>query len=341
MKPQQAEEVTENIEVVTPGDLLKEARVSLQLTCVDIAKKLNLKDTLIEDIERNEFDEMPSITFARGYLKAYAKLVHVNESDVLEAFEYLSSAEQQQLEMQSFSHGSSQRALDKWLKVFSYLVIVVLIVLAVVWWLQRNPITPPVIAPDNTAANTVSNTATLAQNTAAKPSEPADEQVPEQTIEHAQQQLDDQVPATTINNVVTEQHSDAVDAASAGVVTSDAIASVRDELQEQDTNGQNDIQADSSVELSESTGTIDGDLTHLELRFSDDCWINIADANGERIAIGTKMKGHVTSVYGVAPFTIKLGKPGAVSIWLEGVKKDIPYYPKGSIANFELSLNQN
>ena len=104
MKPQQTEEVTENIEVVTPGALLKEARVSLQLTPVDIAKRLNLKDTLIEDIENNEFDDMPSITFARGYLKGYAKLVHVSESEVIEAFEYLSTAEQQQLEMQSFSH---------------------------------------------------------------------------------------------------------------------------------------------------------------------------------------------------------------------------------------------
>ncbi|NQZ12459.1 MAG: DUF4115 domain-containing protein [Algicola sp.] len=309
MKPQQTEEVTENIEVVTPGVLLKEARVSLQLTPADIAKRLNLKDTLIEDIERNEFDDMPSITFARGYLKAYAKLVRVSESDVLEAYEYLSSAEQQQLEMQSFSHRSSQLALDKWLKIFSYLVIVVIIVLAVVWWFQRNPATPPVTAPDNTAA--------VVQNSAVIVGGPPAEQVVDSAGEQA--------TVILINNDVSAQD-----------------ANTQDEPEQHQVLKQQQVQnnqVQSTALLTESATTVDGDLTHLELRFSDDCWINIADANGERIAIGTKIKGHLTSVYGVAPFTIKLGKPGAVSIWLDGVKKEMPYYPKGSVANFELSLN--
>lgn len=333
MKPQQAEEITENIEVVTPGVLLQEARISLQLTRADIAKRLNLKDALIEDIERNEFDDMPSIIFARGYLKAYAKLVHVSQSDVLEAFEYLSSAEQQQLKMQSFSHGSSQRALDKWLKLFSYLVLVVIIVMAVVWWLQRNPPTPPVTTADNTAVFVQD----LATQMDSKPVVQVPDQTNGQTDEKADEQINEQAPVTTINNVVSDLDSSAVGGASAGIVTADAMGNAQDKP-EQERNNQSEQLASSTAAPTELANAVEGDLTHLELRFSDDCWINIADANGERIAIGTKIKGHVTSVNGLAPFTIKLGKPGAVSIWLDGVKKDIPYYPKGSIANFELSL---
>ena len=319
LKEQLAQELPENIEVMTPGAMLNEARVSLQLTPLDIAKKLNLRESLILAIEENEFDEMTSLTFTRGYLKAYAKLVHVADEDILQAFDYWNNAGQQQLEMQSFSQSASQRAQDNLGKIITYFVLVVIIVSVMIWWFQRNDSqsdNPPMI---NTDSQSQAVTAEPIKSEPIK-SEPINS-------EPATPVVDDQPAAI---DIAIEQQSPAETAVTetieAGSVEVSRVA-VETNINE--------------TPAVVDTPAIDPDgpaLSHLELRFSDDCWINIADARGERIAIGTKNKGHLTSVYGVPPFTIKLGNPSVVSIELEGEQRAIPYYPKGRVANFELAL---
>lgn len=332
-----AEEVTENIEVVTPGVLLKEARIALQLAPHEIAKTLNLKAALIEAIEENDFEDMPSITFTRGYLKSYAKLLHVNETEVLEAFEYWSSAEQQQLEMQSFSHRSAQRSKDNWLMIFSFLVLAVLIVSAVAWWFQRNETPDSQVNAPTTSAQPSSNQPSSTQSGTSQPdaADETDDNVAAQTTTPLETENTDTVENKIATDDIATENNPNNELAAA--VVDQAVENQNSESQpvaDEPTAAQTD---DTPPATEQDTEQVNANLTHLELRFSDSCWINIADATGERIAIGTKKKGHVSSVYGVAPFTIKLGKPDAVSIWLDGEQKEIPYYPKGSIANFELA----
>ena len=319
------QELPENIEVVTPGTLLREAREALGLSRDAVASKLNLRLSQISAIEENEFDELPSITFARGYLRSYAKTVHISESEVLAAFEYWSSAEQQQLEMQSFSHRASQRAQDNWLLIVGYVIVILLVASAVFWWMQQNEpdatVTQPQSNPTEVAAGQAEPVADEQNDTNPPPrpqSRPAGEQssvADGGTVDALTQVADSDNLQTDLQPLVDTAQVDAP-------ITDDAI------------------QIDgSSAENSEPAETpSEPKLAHLELRFSGDCWINIEDASGERIAIGTKTKGHLTSVEGVPPFTIKLGKPDVVTIYLNGEQRQIPYYPKGSIANFELDL---
>ena len=74
-----------------PGQILKQARERAKLSSQDIADKMKLKRTLIEDIEQDNYDINLSLTFVRGYLKLYAKHVQVDESEILNAFEKLST----------------------------------------------------------------------------------------------------------------------------------------------------------------------------------------------------------------------------------------------------------
>lgn len=296
MKPSASEELSENIEVVTPGDMLREARLALQFTPEEVCAKLNLRESLIDAIEANEFDEIPSVTFTRGYLKAYAKLVGISEDDVIEAFEYLNTVEQNQLEMQSFSNRSSKKAADNWLSIVSMLVALLLIALAVMFWWQRNE------------ALEAEQTPTVQEEV--KPAEQQDKPI----VDEQAAELTDASSDFTGSSLV-EQSDEAIDQEAPSSVQAD---------------NENNVQ---EVQASETQPV----LSQLELRFSDSCWINISDATGERIAIGTKVKGHVTAVQGVAPFTIKLGKPDVVTIYLNGNEKKIPYYAKGSVANFVLS----
>ncbi|MFT5161923.1 MAG: cytoskeleton protein RodZ [Alteromonadaceae bacterium] len=351
MKQQVAmtEETLENAEVLTPGFMLSEARVSLRLTPLDIAKKLNLREALILAIEENEYDEMTSVTFTRGYLKAYAKLVRVSQDDILAAFEYWNNAEQQQLQMQSFSQDAKQRALDnRWL-IFSYLVVFVILVLVVVYWFQRNEsdsdvdkapvINTQVSSPQTTTVAKQQNETIVSD----QQSDTGEEGSPGVSTLQSNEQSDPAIEAATITSV-GDRVSNRAGLSDATAEQKPQSTSPQDRVAQQRAAAeQEQIAASTELDhqIAAQLGTQEAEggpgKSHLELRFSDSCWINIADANGERIAIGTKVRGHLTSVYALAPFTIKLGKPDVVSIWLDGEQQTIPYYPKGRIANFQLA----
>ena len=376
--PEIEEALPENIEVATPGQLLREAREAAHLSVEDISKKLHLKVALISAIEENNFDEITSITFARGYLKSYAKLLHVDEEDIIAAFEHFTTAEQQQLEMQTFSNRKGKKTLDSWLTILTVLLVIGIIGAVAVWYMRNQPMandTPSTSAQSSIVSENVVNgneTSSLDSPNQAvgidgtKPNsdnlspagellepEPTTASVSEVAVEPATDipaQTNDQTvavapisgqdtPVTKIPSIVQSTQDNNIesraDTKEQDSVPDDvqALSEPKQSAQEQNALVQNG-QEENTPQQSQAVIT-----AHLELRFEDSCWINIEDATGERIAIGTKVKGHYTSVKGVPPFTIKLGKPDAVSIWLDGQSRDIPYYPKGSIANFELAAN--
>ena len=87
----EAEQQEQTPDVIGPGSLLKEAREKAGLSVEQIAQKLHLKNTSIENIEIDKYDDNISLTFTKGYLKLYAKHVGLAEHEVLEAFEKLNT----------------------------------------------------------------------------------------------------------------------------------------------------------------------------------------------------------------------------------------------------------
>lgn len=55
-------------------------------------------------------------------------------------------------------------------------------------------------------------------------------------------------------------------------------------------------------------------IKSLTLSFSADCWTEITDAAGKRVAFDLYKEGHVLKVNGVAPFKLMLGDPSVVEI---------------------------
>jgi cytoskeleton protein RodZ len=56
----------------------------------------------------------------------------------------------------------------------------------------------------------------------------------------------------------------------------------------------------------------------LYLTFSADCWTEIVDATGKRLAFNLYKKNDVLSIEGIAPFKVKLGAPNAVAVKYQG-----------------------
>lgn len=71
----------------TPGVRLRQARESLGLTQQTVAERLCLKVSTIRDIEEDNAQANLASTFHRGYIRSYAKLVHLPEDELLPILE--------------------------------------------------------------------------------------------------------------------------------------------------------------------------------------------------------------------------------------------------------------
>jgi cytoskeleton protein RodZ len=132
------------------GAILRQSREAKGLTTAQVAKQLNLKVSVIEQIEAEQWDPAVSITFMRGYLRAYARLMKLSEREILQAFElqaaYLRS---QPRPMHSFSKKTSLDAAENRFMLATYLLIVLLIGLFLIWFWQTHLLddTPVSVVP--------------------------------------------------------------------------------------------------------------------------------------------------------------------------------------------------
>jgi len=131
-------ELSEDMEVVSPGNMLREARLALSLSQQHIASRLNFKLSLVNAIEEDQLDPKMPVTFYRGYLVNYAKLVSVDAEDVLASYEALGVASIQRSEMLSFSKETSKQAEHSRVMWISYLIAAIFIGLTILWWTQQS-----------------------------------------------------------------------------------------------------------------------------------------------------------------------------------------------------------
>jgi cytoskeleton protein RodZ len=68
------------------GDELRRARTARKLSLSDIAARTKINQTILRAIEENRFDRVPGGLFTRGYLRAYAREVHLDPEEIVERY---------------------------------------------------------------------------------------------------------------------------------------------------------------------------------------------------------------------------------------------------------------
>lgn len=345
-KENTVEELSEDIEVIGPGPMLAAARKAMGLTQQQVADKLNFRTSLVKDIEDDNFDHSLPATFNRGYLKNYAKLVDASADEVLSGYEMLNVAKKQGAEMQSFSKQTKKQAENNLVMWVSYLILALLIGSTILWWLQdakksnndNNSTTPAIkltagenIAPKITNSVQVTEQDTAIDNTSITTLSETLKETP-----NPLGAVDDSGAENT--PILTEAL--ATDAITTETEKSSTLVIATDN---QDENVANTVEKSlpiiSNHDDNNENPVIDfGALEAATFVFSGDCWVNIYDATGERIAWGIKKSGYVMNISGQAPFTITLGKPELVSIEFENETIDMSQFSRGNIAKFNLPL---
>lgn len=296
-------ELPDDIEVIGPGQMLAEGRKKLGLSVEDVAEKLNFRTCLVKNIESECFDNSIPATFNRGYLSNYAKLVNVSIEDVLTSYDMLGVAAKQGAEMQSFSKITEKQAESNRIMWISYAIVALLVGSTVMWWLQD-------IREENSPA-------TL-------------EEVAPQQVANDEDEVTSQQGTSTAN----------VDSSASPAATSDESVSpsVGDIALAETTAPQVVNASESEMSPAEENKALEPAIINVIFTFAGDCWVNIYDGNGERIAWGIKKAGYVMELNGLPPFKVTVGKPELVEIRFNGQSIDMSQYSAGNIAKFTLPL---
>ena len=126
-------------EALSTGVRLRNAREQLGLSQQAVAERLCLKVSTVRDIEEDKAPADLASTFLRGYIRSYAKLVHIPENELLPMMEKQAPVRAAKVApMQTFSLGKRRKKRDGWLMSFTWLVLFVVVGLTGAWWWQNH-----------------------------------------------------------------------------------------------------------------------------------------------------------------------------------------------------------
>jgi len=307
-------ELSEDMELISPGSMLLEARGNLSLSQEDVAKRLNFRPSLVANMEQDVFDPTLPATFNRGYLVSYAKLVSVDVEEILASYDVLGAANAQRSELQSFSKQTVKETEHSRVMWLSYLILIVLVGLTALWWQQDNKQSTSLVI---------------------------DASVDKPVLNEAPQQIKvispDKLVESSVIEEKTSENTNSVEQDVVQVIDESANTTVNEAITEPvlETAKQTELV---HIPTEEQKPVEDLIVTSAVFTFSGDCWVNIFDATGERIAWGIKKSGYVMTIEGIAPFRITLGKPELASIVFNDQLVDLSSFNRGNIAKFTLPL---
>ena len=304
----------------TTGIRLRNAREQLGLSQQAVAERLCLKVSTVRDIEDDKAPAELASTFLRGYIRSYARLVHIPEEELLPMMEKQAPIRAAKVApMQTFSLGKRRKKRDGWLMSFTWLVLFVVIGLTVAWWWQNHKAQQEEIttmadqssvelkASGNDAQNIPLNTGTDTTSTTPAPTDMT------ATADNSAATPVETAPAATTAPADTAQNNAVVAPSQAGV---DATAAQTAPAAQTATPGA--LPTDPA-----QTAAPVADANALVMNFSADCWLEVTDATGKKLFSGMQRKDGNLNLTGQAPYKLKIGAPAAVQIQFQGKPVDL------------------
>ena len=126
---------------VTPGTMLQAARQAQNISEREAADRLNMMPGYVAILERDDYNALRSPAFARGYVKAYGKMLGLDETELLDAFDRLRN--QDPSPAQKRIRTTPLQLQHTGAGVVVGLAVLLLLVLALWWWRADQQLATP------------------------------------------------------------------------------------------------------------------------------------------------------------------------------------------------------
>ncbi|KLP56463.1 cytoskeletal protein RodZ [Enterobacter genomosp. O] len=324
-------------EALSTGVRLRNAREQLGLSQQAVAERLCLKVSTVRDIEEDKAPADLASTFLRGYIRSYAKLVHIPENELLPMMEKQAPVRAAKVApMQTFSLGKRRKKRDGWLMSFTWLVLFVVIGLTGAWWWQNHKAQQEEITTmaDQSSAELNQAGSDNAQSVPLNTDGAATSSEPQTAATEAPATNAAQAPATTANTAAPQaQDQNAVVSPSQANV--DTAANAPAATQPADNTA-------ASLPTSPAGTATAADPNALVMNFSADCWLEVTDATGKKLFSGLQRKDGTLNLTGQAPYKLKIGAPAAVQIQYQGKPVDLSRFIRtNQVARLTVNAEQS
>jgi cytoskeleton protein RodZ len=310
---------------VNPGETLRQARENKNWSLPDVAQRLNLTVTSLSNLEAGHFDKLPGHTFARGYVRAYAKVLELDQTALVTQFDQYTGTD---------SAGSSVHALGRIeepvrlshniLRIVSLLLLVVLVGGGFFWWQDQTSLRgkDSGLSLEHVEVESADGTTQIHPL-----DEPEDQAVAEaQNSDSAPLALN---PATSADAPVQAPVAPAPTTPSVPSATAPAhtppVASTP--------SAPAVAPAPAAVPAPEAPVAGAGQLS---VTFIADCWTQVTDAGGKVLYSGLKRKGDTLDVNGKPPLSVRLGAAAGAQVSYNGQTVDVAPFTSGATARLKL-----
>jgi len=331
-----------------PGRQLREAREARGLTIQETAAKLHLHQHMLYALEADDYDQLPSPIYVRGYLRNYSRLLGLDADEIVAAYD---GSENEHPELKPPLQAPSQvTSADKPVKAVTYLLTLVLVLLLLAWWQSRNVSYDRFMETESPASMAQTKDETAADKSSRENIEeaiPSNLGYPIRTIRHPettffplpadpadpaeQKAVDGEAELPRDTATTPAELLENLPALDAG----DAAADPGAETGPTDTATASTPAAEASREdVTEATPPVEDSGLRLDL--SEESWIEVYDAEGQRLYLGLGQPGETIQVDGTRPLRVLLGYAPGVEVRFDGEPVDTIEHSRSGVAQFRV-----
>lgn len=138
-------------EMPTAGERLRAAREAKGLSLEDVAAQTRIPRRHLESLEQGEWDRLPAPTYSIGFAKSYASAVGLDRDEIGEQLRSeMGGARSSAATAEVFEPADPARTMPRWLVLAA--VLAVILVIAVMTWLNNRSLHDDGAAPEPRAA---------------------------------------------------------------------------------------------------------------------------------------------------------------------------------------------
>jgi cytoskeleton protein RodZ len=310
---------------IGPGERLQAARIQQGLSLDDVADRMHLSLSILKAIEDNNFEEITAPIFVKGYLRAYARIVSLNEDEMI--LQYLDFYSEEDPPINSTSNILPELSVgDARIKWTTYLVILVIGVLLVAWWWNREQNSElPISLDSQSTEQRPSTDADVIDSEIEAVSKDATATITTNGVESSQVEPAAMEPAETAEPAAMEPAETAESAAIEPAEADESVAIEPAEISEPPAQEPVAVEAETlefdggSLETTpavpvEPVRLAPSGSDKLKITVSADTWTDVKDTNNYQLVYDLLRAGDSVELLGEAPFSVFLGNGNGVEI---------------------------
>lgn len=316
-----------------PGEILRQARESRDWSQAEVARKLNLTVSSLNNLEAGAFDKLPGHTFARGYIRAYAKLLDMDQAALVQSFDHYTGTHAQGSDVHALGRIEEPvRLSHNIMRIVSLLLLVAVVGGGFLWWQEQGSLRNKDLvnmALEHVEVESADGTTQIHQI-----DEPEDQAVTEGQQPQGEPLALEQAPAAaevappvSAEAPVSTPAAPAAPAATVPAAPATASAPV--------------VPAAPAATSPAPAAPVSQPAPvagegKLHVQFVADCWTSVADGNGKLLYSGIKRKGETLELGGKPPFTVRLGVARGAQVTWNGQPVDVAPFTSGETARLKL-----